>query len=228
MGEKIEQSIDIKITEKLMNKMEAKLERKIEDIPQEMDRTYSKVLQNHVREENDKTIVKSVSEAVRTTIIENKKTQDKETETERSAIIYGLKEDDVKNYDSRIESDMVKLSNLINNGIKIQLPDMIKVHRIGKYNINRRVPRPLRVVFQDKFERNKVVRNASNLKEAEELYKKCYITKDMNPEEREEYHKQMKKAKELAEKEENKDKFYVVRGYPTKWRIEERVRHTTN
>ena len=225
VGEKIEQSIDIKITEKLMNKMEAKLERKIEDIPQEMDRTYSKVLQNHVREENDKTIVKSVSEAVRTTIIENKKTQDKETETERSAIIYDLKEDDVKNYDSRIESDMVKLSNLINNGIKIQMPDMIKVYRIGKYNTNRRVPR---VVFQDKFERNKVVRNASNLKEAEKFYKKCYITKDMNPEEREEYHKQMKKAKELAENEENKGKFYVVRGYPTKWRIEERVRHTTN
>ena len=50
------------------------------------------------REENEKTIVKSVSEAVRNTIIENKKIQDKETETEteRSAIIYGLKEDDVK------------------------------------------------------------------------------------------------------------------------------------
>ena len=141
-----------------MNKMEAKLERKIEDIPQEMYGTYSKVLQKHVREENNKTIVKSVSEAVRTTIIENKKTQGKETETERSALIYGLKEDDVKNYDNRIESDMDKLSNLTNNGIKIQMPDMIKVHRIGKYNTNRRVPR-----FQDKFERNKVVRNASNL-----------------------------------------------------------------
>ena len=77
--------------------------------------------------------MKSVSEAVRTTIIENKKTQDKETETERSAIIYGLKEDDVKNYDNSIESDMAKISNFINNGIKIQTPDMIKVHRIGKY-----------------------------------------------------------------------------------------------
>ena len=32
----------------------------------------------------------------------------------------------------------------------------------------------------------------------------------MNPEEREEYHEQMKKAKELAEKEENNGKFYVV------------------
>ena len=151
------------------------LERKIEDIPQEMDRTYSKVLQKHVTEENDKSIVKSVSEAVRTTLIENKKTQDKETETERSAIIYGLKEDDVKNYDNRIDSDMAKLSNLINNGIKIQMPDMIKVHRIEKYNTNRRVPRPLRVVFQNKFERNKVVRNASNLKEAEEFYLKKVI-----------------------------------------------------
>ena len=40
--------------------------------------------------------MKSVSEAVRDTIIENKKTQDKETETEIFAIILGLKEDDVK------------------------------------------------------------------------------------------------------------------------------------
>ena len=70
---------------------------------------------------------------------------------------------------------MAKLSKLINNGIKIQMPDMIKVHRIGKYYTNRRVPRPLRVVFQGKFERNKVVRNASNLKEAEEFYLKNVI-----------------------------------------------------
>ena len=102
---------------------------------------------------------------------------------------------------------MAKLSNLIKNGIKIQIPYMIKVHRIGKYYANRRVPRPLRVVFQDKFERNNVVRNASNLKEAEELYTKCSITKDMKPEEREEYVKQIKKGKKLAEKEENKGNF---------------------
>ena len=88
---------------------------------------------------------------------------------------------------------MAKQSNFIKNCIKIQMPDMIKVHRIGKYNTNRRVPRPLRVVFQDKFERNKVVRNASNLKEAEEFYKMCYITKHMHLEEREEYHEQESK-----------------------------------
>ena len=31
---------------------------------------------------------------------------------------------------------MAKLSNLMNNGFKIQMPDMIKVHRYGKYNTN--------------------------------------------------------------------------------------------
>ena len=47
----------------------------------------------------------------------------------------------------------------------------------------------------------------------------------MNPEEREEYHEQIKKAKKLAEKEEDKGTFYVVRGYLTKWRIDERDNH---
>ena len=41
-----------------------------------------------------------------------------------------------KNYDNINESDMAKLSNLMNNGFKIQMPDMIKVHRYGKYNNN--------------------------------------------------------------------------------------------
>ena len=50
------------------------------------------------------------------------------------------------------------------------------------------------------------------MKSVSEFYKKCYITKDMNPEEMEEYHKQMKKAKELAEKEENKGKFFNLCG----------------
>ena len=65
---------------------------------------------------------------------------------------------------------MTKLTNFINNGINIQMPDVIKVHRVGKYNTNRKLP--LRVVFKDNFERNNVIINASNLKEAEEFYLK--------------------------------------------------------
>ena len=52
LEKKREQKIDINIKEKLMNKNDAKLEKKIADIPQEMDRTYSKLLQKHVREDH--------------------------------------------------------------------------------------------------------------------------------------------------------------------------------
>ena len=67
VGEKIEQNIDIKI------KMEGKLERKKRRYPTRNGLDVLKSPTKNVREENDKTIVKSVSEAVRNTIIENKK-----------------------------------------------------------------------------------------------------------------------------------------------------------
>ena len=67
-----------------------------------------------------------------------------------------------------------------------------------------------------------MVRNASNLKEADEKYKRCYINKELNSEERKEYEETLNKAKEMTKKDENKGKFFVVRGHPTKWRIVER------
>ena len=67
-----------------------------------------------------------------------------------------------------------------------------------------------------------MVRNASNLKEADEKYKRCYINKELNSEERKEYEETLNKAKEMTKKDENKGKFYVVRGHPAKWRIVER------
>ena len=45
---------------------------------------------------------------------------------------------------------------------------------------------------------------ATLINETEEFYIKCYIAKDLKQEEREEYQAQVKKAMELAEKEENK------------------------
>ena len=109
---------------------------------------------------SEKTIVKSVSDAVRDTIIENNNHKKKRLKQKDLP----SKEDDVKNYDDRIEKDMTKLTNLINKGITMQMPDIIKVQvKVGKYNTNRKVPRPLSVVFKEKFESNKVVRNASNL-----------------------------------------------------------------
>ena len=80
------------------------------------------------------------------------------------------------------------------------------MHRVGKYNTNRKVPRLLRVVFKDKFERIKVVRNMqATLRKQRYFILKCYITKGMKAEEREEYQEQVKKAKELVEKRKIKE-----------------------
>ena len=53
-------------------------------------------------------------------------------------------------------------------------------------------------------------------------YKKCYINKELNPKVRKEYEKTLNKAKEMTKKDENKWKFFVVRGHPAKWGIVER------
>ena len=55
---------------------------------------------------------------------------------------------------------MNKLSQLLEEGVKIQMPEIIKIHRIGKYNPdNKRKYRQIKVVLKDNITRNKVLRN---------------------------------------------------------------------
>ena len=76
---------------------------------------------------------------------------------------------------------MNKLSELLEEGVKIQMPEITKIHRIGKYNPdNTGTYRQIKVVFKDNITRDKVLRNASNLKQADDKYKHCYIRKDLN------------------------------------------------
>ena len=79
-------------------------------------------------------------------------------------------------------------------------------------------------MFKYNITRDKVLRNASNLKQADDKYKHCYIRKDLNQDERKEFMNKMEKAQELNNKEENNNKFFVVRGYPSNWNIHEKPR----
>ena len=149
----------------------------------------------------------------------------KEDEIKRSVIIHKLEEIHMNNFDDRMKADMNKLSELLEKGMKIQMPEISKIHRIGKYNPDNKVKyRQIKVVFTDNITRDKVIRNASNLKQADDKYKHCYIRKDLNQDERNEFTKKMENAQELNNKEENNDKFFVVRGYPSNWKIQEKPR----
>ena len=86
----------------------------------------------------------------------------------------------MNNFDDRMKADMNKLSELLEEGVKIQ--EITKIHRIGKYNPdNKGKHRQIKVVFKDNITRDKVLRNASNLKQADDKYKHCYIRKDLRP-----------------------------------------------
>ena len=164
------------------------------------------------------------------TIISQRINQDminkqRKEEVERSIIINGLKEEDTKKFDERMKVEVEKVELLITDGMNITLPKIEKVYRLGKYSIEKKSPRPMRVVFKEKIE-DRVLRNAPNLKTADDVYRTCYVNKDMNSDEKKEFEEKMKEAKDLNLQEGNEKKFFVVRGYPTKWKIVEKVRST--
>ena len=194
--------------------------------------SYSKVLQQNLEENlNSETKVKGsdlkeVSDILSKTIKEDRQIKEKNDSIERSIIIQGITEANIKKYDERLTSEMEKIEKLITDGIKIPMPKIERIQRIGKFNENPRenTNRAIKVIFMDKLDRDKILRNKSNLKDADIMYKTCYINRDLTANERKEYGNKLAEAKEENKKEENKGKFFVVRGNPSKWKIVERVR----
>ena len=52
----------------------------------------------------------------------------------------------------------------------------------------------------------------------------CYLNKDLTLSGKKAYEIKLTEAKELNKKDENKGKFFVVRGHPSHWKIVEKVR----
>ena len=116
---------------------------------------------------------------------------------ERAIFINGLKEDDTKKIDERMKVEVEMVELLITEGMNITLPKIEKVHRLSKYSIEKKSPRPMRVVFKEKIEEDRVLRNAPNVKTADDVYRTCYLNKDINSDEKKEFEEKMKEAKNL-------------------------------
>ena len=83
-----------------------------------------------MEEHKEENIIQSVGDIVKEAMNKNKK----EDEIKRSVIIHKLEETYINNFDDRMKADMNKLSELLEEGVKIQMPEITKIHRIGKYN----------------------------------------------------------------------------------------------
>ena len=215
LGNRIEESIKEKL-----DKLPKKLEEKLDDIPKELNKSYAKVTARNNSQDTELSVI------IKDAITENKHIQDKEQEREKSVVISSIEESEIKEYDERLEAETAKVTTLIEEGVKIKMPKIEKILRLGAYNENRKTPRLIKVVFSDKYERDRLLRNVQNLRQADKMYERCYIRRDMSREEQTAFFSQMKIAKELNEKAENKDKFFIVKGTPKEWKIEERVRRT--
>ena len=210
LGKKLEEKIDEKL------KAIPEIEKKLVQLPKEMKDSYAIALAG---KQTDPTDTKDFNVIVRDALHKNKQAEKEEDEDERSVIITGVEESDKKDYDERQNMETDKIKSIIEKGIKITTPKIVSVTRLGSFNRERKRSRLVKVSFEDKHKRNRVIRNASNLKMAGQEYKNCYITKARSAIEREEHKLQLQKAKEKNEEEGNEDTFYVVRGYPTKWEI---------
>ena len=75
-------------------------------------------------------MIQSVGDIVEEAMNKNKK----EDEIKMSVIIHKLEETHMNNFDDRMKADMNKLSELLEEGVKIQTPEITTIRRIEKYN----------------------------------------------------------------------------------------------
>ena len=93
--------------------------------------------------------------------------------------------------------------------MKIKTPEIQSIRRLGKYD--KESKKTYENNYGKQYGRDKVLRNAINLKESvEELHKTYYFKKERTKEEPWEYMEMRKEAEEENKKEENKDLCNVV------------------
>ena len=80
-------------------------------------------------------------------------------------ITHGLDETDTQMFNDRIKTDMNKLFKLMEDVMKISMPEISKIQRVRKYKSDSRCKQQqIRVVFNDNNASEKVRRYSSNLK----------------------------------------------------------------
>ena len=94
------------------------------------------------------------------------------------------------------------------------------MYRIGKFNSDRKdKTRPLKIVFQEKLAAAKIFKNVSNLREADQRYKRISLQRDLTRTEITAFNEKLKEAKEMNRNNDDETKYFVVRGPPTKLEI---------
>lgn len=146
--------------------------------------------------------------AIDTSSLENKEQEVRD----RSVMFYYTEESKADTGKDRNLDDIAFINNFIKDGLHIPSATIESCDRIGNFDVNAK--RPIKVRFTTCVDQVRVLKNLCNLKNAEEKFKKCFVTIDRNFKQREEIRKLVNEAKEKSEA--SSDKHYLVRGGPFK------------
>ena len=197
--EKIENSIDLIISKKLNENMRGVTEigEKIDDAITANKKSFAQAIEGNVTDSL-------------TTAFRNRKNQEIVNEAERekrsaNLIIYGVTEPSAED---QKEHDQSFVASLLEKIGVAQRPKQIL--RLGQRDDNK--TRPVKLVMENETEKDTIMARLSNLKNAEDTFRKVSIREDYTREERELVREWVKKAAEKNDAENTKE--WKVRGTP--------------
>ena len=181
--------------------------------------TYADVMKNTEKQHTmpSEDTIKGVVKQALTEKKEEEEKKNKEETKGSTIIIYNCPESDFIDTMERKLDETKTVNEFIREGIKIRELEIQKINRIGRFNIEKKdKPRPLRINFKEKYSSSKVFKNISNLKDAEEKYRKISIQRELTREEILVFKEKIKEAKEKNTQNKDETIYYVVRGPPAK------------
>ena len=84
---------------------------------------------------------------------------------DRSIMMFNRVESKAGNKKARIVDDFDFITDFVKEGLHIQATSIESVDRIGRYEENK--SRPIKILFNNKTDQTRVIRNLGNLKQAE-------------------------------------------------------------
>lgn len=167
----------------------------LNDLKKELNKSYAAVTKINIP------TIKQISTNVEKVIKETSIVSKDQEQRDRSFIIYNHPEDESQTKDNQF------VENFITEGLGIAPLNVESVLRLGKRGNK---ARPIKVKCAQRGDQVTVMRNLSNLKQADQMYKQCNISIDRNQKQREVLKALVEEAKERSSK--STEKFFIVRG----------------
>ena len=214
-----ELKIEIEDLSKIKERLDA-VENKIADsltsMKSDMEKTHESAKKFSDLFKIDSTSTETVTKSIaKQTVGEiNRLTAERENR-EKNIIIFKVAEKE--NAEERKKSDREFFDDLCDQELGLEIQTISSITRIGTYVSSK--TRPLKVSFQNTFDKRKFLSSLYKLKNEASKYKSINVQHDMTLDERAESKNLLKTAYELNQRKDNQETIYKVRGPPWAMKI---------